>query len=211
MINHENATLFHYWRSSSSWRVRWALELKQLKCKMIEVNLLNGESESAEHRARNPFGYVPVLKVGDEFLTESVAIIEWLDETVPAPALYPDSALSKAKVRALVEAINAGTQPVQNPNVAAKYSDDEGKRKEWNQFFIRQGLRAYEELIQKTAGKFSFGDHITAADLFLIPQCYNALRFEVALSEFPKIEKIYHTALATKECEASSPEKYQPK
>src|SRR5262249_10154988 len=108
----KDVTLYHYWRSSSPWRVRWALGLKGVKAQLVAINLLTDENESAAHRARNPMGYVPVLSVGTRHLIESMAIIEWLDETRPEPRLLPGDTFDRAHVRALCELINAGTQPL---------------------------------------------------------------------------------------------------
>jgi maleylacetoacetate isomerase len=208
--NLKNITLYHYWRSSSSWRVRWALELKRVKAKLVAVDLLSGESESANHVNRHPMGYVPVLDVHGRMLIQSVAIIEWLDEIIPGPPLYPGDSFQKAHIRSLVEIINADTQPIQNVSVGEKYSDDPEKRNEWNRHFIRRGLEAYEKHVAKSAGRFSVGDKVTAADLFLIPQCYNADRFKVDLSDLPHVAAIYRTAMQTPEAMASAPDKYQP-
>jgi maleylacetoacetate isomerase len=204
-------TLFHYWRSSSSWRVRWALEIKGLKPEMVHVNLLDGESEAPTHLKRNPMGFVPVLEASPgKYLIESVAIFEFLEELVPSPQLYPGDAYKKAHIRSLVEIINSGIQPLGNLSTLDHYSEDEEKRKEWSRFFIKRGLHAYEDLIKKTAGKFSVGDEITAADLFLIPQLYNALRVGLNLSDFRILEKINQNALATPAGMASVPERYKP-
>ncbi len=203
--------LYHYWRSSSSWRVRWALELKCLKPKYIHINLLDEENEKANHIARHPLGYVPVLEIDGKYLIESVAILEWLEESYPEPKLYPGHPFEKAQIRALVELINADTQPIQNLNVVEYYTEDPLKRKTWNQYFIRRGLQAYQVLATKTAQTFSIGNDLTAADLFLIPQCYNALRNEIDLNEFPLLKKIYEAALKISSCDASSPEKYKPR
>ncbi|MEW6056810.1 MAG: maleylacetoacetate isomerase [Bdellovibrionota bacterium] len=201
--------LYHYWRSSSSWRVRWALECKKLKPQFVHVDLLSGEVDREPHLSRNPMGQVPVLKVDGRHLVESVAIVEWLEEVVPEPLLYKGDAFSRAHIRALCELINAGTQPIQNLNVMDRYSEDPGKRKEWSQFFIRRGLNAFQRLATTRAGTFSVGDSITAADLFLVPQCYNALRFEIDLSEFPLIRRIYENASATTEAKLSAPDNYK--
>jgi maleylacetoacetate isomerase len=203
-------TLFHYWRSSSSWRVRWALEIKNIKYTSQHIDLLSGESEREPHLSRNPMGYVPALEVDGKILIESMAIIEWIEETYPEPSLFPKDSIDRAHVRALAEIINAGIQPVQNLNVLDKYSDDAEKRKEWAQYFIRRGFLAYEKLIKKTSGIYSFGDELTMADLFLIPQVYNAKRQNLALHEFPLIEKIFNNALKTDSGKASAPENFQP-
>ncbi len=213
--------LYHYWRSSSAWRVRWALAHKGIECEMQAVNLLNGESESPEHLARNPMGFVPVLEFLDQadtkkrYLSESVAIIEWLDEKFPKNALYPKDAYLRAKTRALVEIINAGTQPLQNIPAQTYYApgesaEDTEKRKKWTQHWIQNGLAAYDKICESTAGKYSIGDEITAADLFLIPQCYNAIRWEVPLAQFPNVERIYKSAIQTEAYKLSEPDRFKP-
>ncbi len=212
--------LYHYWRSSSSWRVRWALELKNIKPEMVAVNLLDDETDRPEHRARNPMGYVPVLEFLDQssdvsrarrFLTESSAIIEWAEERFPKPSLNPGSPEERAHVRRLSELVNSGIQPLQNPPVFSAVSKDENERKAWCQKWNRNGLTAYTEWVQDSAGLYSVGDQITMADLFLIPQCHAALRFEVELEkEFPLLAKIYSNALKTEACQASHPDRYKP-
>ena len=228
--------LYHYWRSSSSWRVRWALALKKIPCEYVSVNLLSDETDGPEQRARNPFGYVPVLQIFDSsdsssldgsatssstsgtskggkprYLTESLAIIEWFEELFTTPPLLSGDSYQKAKIRQLTETINSGTQPLQNPDVAQFHSSDPEQQKKWNLHWIRNGLGAYETLVQETAGKFSVGDALTLADLCLIPQCYNALRQGILLSEFPRIEKIYQASLLTESCKASAPDSFSPK
>jgi len=206
----QHPVLYHYWRSSSSWRVRWAMKLKKFEAEMVAVSLLDGESESEAHMKRNPLGYVPVLVLPDHTLIESVAIVEWLEETLPTPSLFPGDPYQRAHIRALVEIVNAGIQPIQNLTVLERHSSDEKEKKEWSQHFIRRGLDAYEKLCSPTAGRFSVGDHITAADLFLIPQCANAKRFDIPLSEFPLLEKIFEAAMATPEAKATAPDAYKP-
>lgn len=206
-------TLFHYWRSSCSWRVRWALQLKGLSPKMIPVSLLDGESESLQHGERNPFHYVPVLKINNQYLSESMAIIEFLDEIAPEPhRLFSGDAYERAHIRQLCEYINAGTQPLQNLNILEKVGSDTSLRTQWAQDVIRQGLTAFESMAAPKFNGFSVGSKITAADLFLIPQCYNALRFGINLEqEFSVLNQIYLQARATPHCIAASPESYEPK
>lgn len=204
-------TLHHYWRSSSSWRVRWALELKGLKPQFVHVSLLDGSSETPEHLARHPLGYVPVLTVDGRTLVESMAILEFLDEIIPSPALFPGDAYDRQHVRSLCEVINSGTQPLHNPNVTESVSDDTGIRKEWNQRWIRRGLAAFEKIAWPRAGRFAFGNQLTAADVFLGPQCYAAERFEVNVAkEFPLIARWSEAAALTHEAKASHPESYKP-
>ena len=207
-----NIVLYHYWRSSCSWRVRWALALKGIVPEYVHVGLLDGEVEREPHRSRNPMGYVPALSLNGSMITESVAILELLDELKPSPLLYSGDAFQRAHIRALVETINAGTQPLQNLNTVDYFSNDPQKRLDWMRHFIKIGLRAFETLASKTSGDYCVGNHITAADLCLIPQCYNALRFNIDLShEFKILWQIYQNAMATEHAQLTSPENFEPK
>lgn len=213
--------LYHYWRSTSSWRVRWALAEKHVACEFTPVDLLSGESESPEHLTRNPLGYVPVLDItgtsaglsndgGRILLTESVAICEWLEETHPAPALLPADAIARAQVRQLCQIINAETQPFQNINAQERHTDDKDERLRWTQYWIRNGLKAYELSVQKTYGKYSVGDMLTLADLFLVPQCYAAERNQVDVGDYPTIGRIRDAAVLTEGYAASHPDRFKP-
>lgn len=211
--------LYHYWRSSSSWRVRWALAHKGFALgtdvELEAVSLLDGSVESPDHIARNPFGFVPVLEfVGapepKRYLTESVAILEWVEEAFPSPSYFPADAFARARMRALVESVNAGTQPLQNLNAQYRHSDVPAERKAWAQHWLRVGMQGYETLVRRSAGKFSVGDSISAADFCLIPQCYNALRYEIPLEDYPTIHRIYREALETEAYRASEPERFKP-
>ncbi len=213
--------LYHYWRSTSSWRVRWALAFKGIPVEYVAVSLLDGESESEAHRTRNPFGYVPVLEFLDEtdskrrYLVESLPMIEFLEETHPENSVLPSNPRDRAHVRALAETINAGTQPLQNLTTQIAYSPDSEpssaeKRKAWAQLWIRQGLEAYEALAHARAGKFSFGDSLTLADFCLIPQCYNAIRNDVSFENYPTIARVYANAIQTESYLASEPDRFKP-
>jgi maleylacetoacetate isomerase len=204
--------LYHYWRSSCSWRVRWGLALKGILYEPIAIDLLGPETDSPEHRFRNPFGYVPVLEVApSQFLTESLPILEWLEETHPEPALLPRNPWDRAQVRRLAETINAGTQPLQNPTVSLKHSSDPTIQKEWNRHWIEQGLRTYEHWCATTAGRYSFGNQVTLADLCLIPQLYNARRHNIDLEkDFPILFRIEKNCLETEAARAAAPESFQP-
>lgn len=206
-------TLYHYWRSTSSWRVRWALALKGIAFDSIPVNLLTGEQSSPEHQARSPLGRVPALVLEDgRVLTESVAIFEWLDETRPAPALYPQDPWQRARARQLVEIINAAVQPLQNIAVLKRISPESGAQREWAAHFNEVGLTAYETLLAHIAaeggggGPFSIGTTLTAADIFLVPQVYSARRFQVDVSRFPRVLAAEQAALATPFADAARPE-----
>jgi maleylacetoacetate isomerase len=204
--------LYHYWRSSCSWRVRWALEIKKLPVEYVHVNLLDDETDRPEHRARNPMGTLPVLETPwGALLTESLPILEWLEERYPSGvSLLPQNSDDRFHVRRLAELVNSGIQPIQNLTVLDRISFDPQIRKEWSQHFIRQGFVAYESLCASRSGRFSLGETLTLADLFLVPQVYNAIRFELDLSSFPVIERIWKNGLATPECLRAHPDRFAP-
>ena len=197
--------LYHYWRSSCSWRVRWALELKQIPYQSIAVNLLKAEHKTASYLKMNPSGNVPCLEYNGQFLNESIAIIEWLDEMFPINPLLPSDRWSKAQVRELVGIIASGTQPVQNLKVLKHRSSDPKEKADWARHFISEGLKSYEARIANTTGTFSFGSQITIADLCLIPQVYNAKRFNVDMNQLPHCKRIYNTSLKLKSCDIAAP------
>jgi maleylacetoacetate isomerase len=205
-------TLYHFWRSSASWRVRWALAIKGLPFDSVPVDLGAGEQKTEAHRARNPIGHVPALVFDDgRAIGESVAILEYLDETVPTPALYPRDPWRRARVRQLVETINAGVQPLQNLVVLARVSADREAQQAWAGFYIERGLQAYEQLMGVIAaegggGPFSAGAELTAADLFLVPQMNVARRFKVDVAPFARCLAAEAAALATPHAAGALPE-----
>lgn len=198
--------LYHYWRSSCSWRVRWALALKGVAYESVPVNILNGEQNAPEYLAKNPAGFLPALTVDGRTVGESLAIIEWLEERWPAPALLPKDPLDRLHVRQLALTIAAGTQPLQNPSAIKYYLEDEKARGAAARHFVSRGLKVYEQLLGRgKVGRFSFGDSVTLADLCLIPQVYNAKRFDVDLAGTPQVARIYEACLKTDACERASP------
>lgn len=199
-------TLYHYWRSSCSWRVRWGLELKGLSYTSKTVNLLQNEQQSAAYLKVNPFGHVPALVVNQETLSDSMAILEWLDETYPQAPILPQDIASKTKVRELAYIVSSGIQPIQNLKVMKFISNDQKERVRFSAHFIAQGLKVFEEKIQQTAGTYSFGGQVTLADLCLIPQVYNAHRFKIDMNQFPVIQRIYSHCIQTPECHKAAPE-----
>jgi maleylacetoacetate isomerase len=206
--------LYHYWRSSSSWRVRLAFDWKGLAYETLPVSLLNGESEGPEHRSRNPAGFVPVLEIVGppvSFLTESLAIIEYLEEVHPdRPTLLPGPPVERARIRALAEVINAGTQPIQNIPVMERHSRDPVEQKAWAREFIHRGLETYESLCSSHAGAYSVGDVFSLADVCLIPQVYNAERYQVDLRQFPVISGIHERCRSLPVYESSHPDRFKP-
>lgn len=180
-------TLTTYWRSSCSFRVRIALAYKNLPYEPRFVNLLEGEQKKPENLARNPIGHVPTLTIDGVDYVESVAIMELLEELHPEPALLPKTPEERARVRALVQTINAGIQPLQNLVVLDRVGGtDPEKRSAWMKFFITRGLGAFEALASES-GPFSAGTAFTMADVCLVPQIYAARRVGVDLAPFPRI------------------------
>jgi maleylpyruvate isomerase len=181
--------LHGYWRSSSSWRVRIALALKGLAFDNVPVHLLKGEHTADEHRRRNPMAQVPVLELDDgSHLVQSVAILEYLEEVHPTPRLLPSSPRDRAVVRAMVEMVNAGIQPLQNMATLKQvrtYADADDKA--WARVFLDRGLQALEEFARPHAGRFLFGDDVTLADCCLVPQLYGARRFGADLEKIPQL------------------------
>lgn len=174
--------LFNYWRSSASYRVRLALGFKGLAYEYVPVNLAKGEQHQAAHHGRNPWNSVPVLEVMDGgqrvLLTQSVAIAEYLEETHPAPSLFPKAPVARAKCRAMVELVNSGIQPLHNLQILNYVRDElKGDTKAWAEKWVGQGLDALEALAKESAGQFMVGDQFTFADACLLPQLYGARRF----------------------------------
>jgi maleylacetoacetate isomerase len=205
--------LYHYWRSSASWRVRWGLELKKVAHKKIAVDLLSSAEKNETYLDKNPAGYLPCLMVGDRPLAESLSILEWLEENYPEPSFYSGDSFKRASIRQLAETINSGIQPLQNLDVIRRLSDDKVVQQEWMRHWAMRGLGVYETIlksIDREGMPFSVANHPTVADLCLIPQCYSALRFQVDLSAYPICRSIYEYALTTPECIASHPDSFQP-
>lgn len=202
--------LYTYWRSSASWRVRWALEMKEISFESHPVNLLTGENKSAEHLARNSLGLLPVLEVDNGiYLSESMAILEWIEEVyhLRGPSLFPGTPLERARVRQLCEIINSDTAPLQTPRAQKRHHADPASQKSWAQDFIRQGLKAFDESSRALRKTFSVYNDVSAADLFLVPQIYNALRYEIDVAaEYPELYQIYTNSLKTEACKKSLPE-----
>jgi maleylpyruvate isomerase len=184
--------LHGYFRSSASYRVRIALNLKGVSAEHLPHHLRKGEQCAPAYLAINPQGLVPALEDANAILTQSLAIIEWLDEIHPAPPLLPENPLRRAKVRAFAMALACDTHPVQNLKVLARLRQlglPEAEVTEWAAWANREGLSACETLIAAEAGPFCFGTAPTIADLCLVPQLANARRFGVDLTAYPRLLK----------------------
>lgn len=198
--------LYSYWRSSCSWRVRIALAWKGLDYTYLPVNLLEGDQHSEEHRARNPMRQVPYLWDDGFGLAQSMAILEYLEETVSEPALLPSDPRNRARARQLAEMINAGIQPLQNFAVLQMLEGFEVDKKAWSQSWIARGFAALEKIAEGTAGQYLVGDTVTFADLMLVPQMYNARRFGVVLDNYPTLVRVDAACAELPAFQASHPD-----
>ena len=184
--------LFGYWRSSAAYRVRIALNLKRITAEQIPVQLQAGGQKSADYRALNPAGLVPLWREPDGFtLAQSLAIIEYLDERFPDPPLLPDDLRLRAACREIAYTIACDIHPVGNLRILEKLTADYGAgteaRDAWNRHWIATGFNAIEARLATAAGQHAIGNRISLADICLVPQVYNARRLELDLTPYPRI------------------------
>jgi maleylpyruvate isomerase len=203
--------LHGYFRSSAAYRVRIALNLKGLAAEHLPHHLRKGEQCAPSYLAINPQGLVPTLEnEAGAILTQSLAIIEWLDETYPEPPLLPKDPLRRAKVGAFALAVACDIHPVQNLKVLARLRQlglPEEKVTEWAAWVNREGLAACEALIADESGPFCFGAMPTVADLCLVPQLANARRFGVDVSPYPRLLEAEAAAKEMKAFADAAPDK----
>jgi maleylpyruvate isomerase len=203
--------LHGYFRSSASYRVRIALNLKGLNTEHLSHHLRKDEQRDPAYLVLNPQGLVPTLQDDrGAVLTQSLAIIEWLEETRPEPPLLPKDPLRRAKVRAFAQVLACDTHPVQNLKVLARLRQlglPEEQVTEWAAWANREGLGACETLIAGEPGPFCFGDAPSLADLCLVPQLANARRFGVDLAAFPRLLKAETAAKSIKAFADAAPDR----
>lgn len=204
-------TLYNYWRSGPSYRVRIALALKGVAYRYVPVDLRTGVQGEAANRARNPQAFVPTLELKDgTLLTQSPAILEWLEETHPTPALLPTEPLARARVRAMAALIACDIHPLHNLRILLHLRDALGQDQEginsWSRRWIEEGFTALETMLaQGPAGRFCWGDAPTLADVTLIPQIASGARFDVDMGRFPRLAAINAAAQAHPAFQAAHP------
>jgi maleylacetoacetate isomerase len=206
--------LYDYWRSSSAYRVRIALNLKGLAYESVPVHLVRdgGEQNRPAYRALNPLGLVPALQHGERVIVQSVAICEYLEEVFAGRPLLPQDPAGRARVRGLVQSICSEVQPLNNLSVMnylkGEMGLDDEQYMDWYARWIARGFRAFETWLQApAAGRFCHGDEPTLADCFLVPQVYNAERFNCDLTPYPRIREIAERCRALPPVAAAAPER----
>ncbi|WP_411849789.1 maleylacetoacetate isomerase [Stenotrophomonas sp. LGBM10] len=206
--------LYSYWRSSAAYRVRIGLNLKGLPHQITPVHLVRdgGQQHTAAYAALNPQELVPTLRHGERVLQQSMAILEYLDEVFPDPALLPDDAEGRARVRALAQLVACDIHPLNNLRVMQFFSDTwsvpQPERDDWTRHWIRVGFDAMERMLVESVdtGRFCHGDIPTLADCCLVPQMYNARRFSLDLEPYPTLVRIDAACLALPAFDAARPE-----
>ena len=205
--------LYEYWRSSAAYRVRIALHLKGVDYESRQVDLREDEQKSAEFLALNPQGLVPLLEIDGLRLSQSVAIVGYLDMRFPNQPLVPASAEARAHVVAMAMTIACDIHPLNNLRVLKYLKNNLGHSQEeidrWYAHWIAEGLPALEAMAAPRAGKFLFGDGPTGADICLVPQLYNARRFDVPLGNFPTLLRAEENANRIEAFAAAHPDRQE--
>lgn len=204
--------LHGYWRSSAAYRVRIALNLKGLEAEHCPVHLINngGEQHSVGYQLLNPAELVPTLEDGELRLNQSLAIIQYLEEQYPQQPLYPAHPALKAQVMAFALDIACDIHPLNNLRVLQYLTGplalSETQKMQWIQHWLAVGFKALEKRLQGTAGRYCFGDELSVADICLVPQVYNALRFQLDMTEYPLIRAIYQRCNELEAFQKAAPE-----
>jgi maleylacetoacetate isomerase len=205
--------LYDYYRSSACYRVRIALNLKGVQYEQRPVNLLTSEQKSDEYRALNPQGLVPMLEIDGHRLTQSLAIINYLDLRFANQPLIPAAAAERAHVVAMAMAVACDIHPLNNLRVLKYLKNELGHSQEeidaWYAHWIREGLPGLEAMAAPKAGKFLFGDAPTGADVCLVPQLYNARRYNVPLDDYPTLLRAEENANKMEAFAAAHPDRQE--
>ncbi len=205
-------TLYSYFRSSTAYRVRIALNLKALNYKILPVNILKGEQHEHAYRAMNPLGGVPALIHNGQVLTQSLAIMDYLDDLRPETPLVPGSAIERAYIRQMVQVIATEIHPLINLKVAAalrdEYGLDDAARASWMKKWLVDGIAAFETMLEKQgwSGNFVLDDRVSMADACLIPQMYSLRRNGIDLSPYPRCRRIEAHCLTLSAFQNAAPE-----
>lgn len=204
--------LYEYWRSSASYRLRIALHLKGAEFEAVQVNIAPGQDEqfSDGFRSTNPQMRVPAIEVDGQVVGQSMAILEWIEETLPGPSLLPEDALLRLEARAFADTIACDVHPLNNLSVLkmlrTEFGADDIAVKAWYHDWIRRGFDALELVAAKrNASGFLFGATPTLAEIALVPQIYNAQRFEMDLSSYPALMAVNAHCLAQAAFKAAMP------
>jgi maleylacetoacetate isomerase len=205
--------LYHYYRSSASYRVRIALNIKNIAYESVDIHLVNNEGEhnTPHYLEINPQGLVPCLDVDGHIISQSLAIIEYLDETFPQNPLLPSDPLNKAQVRALALIIACDMHPLNNLRVLSQIKDqfnaNEADVITWYHRWLKPGFDAFEAKLKTTerSGPFCFGNQVSLADLCLIPQAFNAHRYNFPMDNYPLINAINDNCLRLDAFSAAKP------
>jgi maleylacetoacetate isomerase len=207
------AVLYNYFRSSASYRVRIALNLKGIDYEQRSINLAKGAQKSGGYRTLNPQGLVPMLEIDEHRMTQSLSIMVYLDQVYPDPPLMPREPADGAHVRALALAVACDIHPLNNLRVLKYLKNDLGvseeAKDEWYRHWVADGLAALEEMARPRAGAFLFGDTPTIADICLVPQLYNARRFSVPITDYPTLRRADETASAHAAFAAAHPDRQE--
>lgn len=203
--------LYSYFRSSTSYRIRLALSIKNIEYKYIPVHLMNngGEQFASAYQALNPMSEVPTLEHEGLVIAQSMAIIEYLEDEFPSPALFPKDSQKKAKIRQFCENINSFMHPLSNLKVLkyleTNHNYDQKQKDAWVNHWYQKGLVALESWLHKNRGQYSFGDQVSAADCFLIPLVFTSERFNVDLSPYKNIVSINQYCLKLEAFKSAHP------
>lgn len=206
--------LYHYWRSSAAYRVRIGLNLKGLTVEHVPVDLRAGDQGSPAYRRVNPAGLVPALDLEPSLVRQSLAILEYLEETQPTPALLPPDPLERARVRALCQDIACDIHPINNLRVLNRLREQfqagDAEVAAWYRHWVAIGLESLEEEASHwSSDTWLYRNQLTLADVCLIPQLYNATRFDMDLTAYPRLKRVYDHAREHDAFARAAPERHQ--